>query len=146
VNRGTSKTNEALMLSGLSELALGALTGWPYALAVDDPDRVRNLGIRSTDRLRQWHLDLIALGSLSVLIGTAVPDLPRRIGWPLAFGAWTNANAFGALTIRPDLRDHPAYRAVVGSSFVAVSWGCVSLAVLAIRRARARRPPPPFAD
>lgn len=36
-----------LILSGLAELALGALTGWPYALAVTDPERARRVGIRS---------------------------------------------------------------------------------------------------
>jgi hypothetical protein len=40
---------------------------------ISDPGLVRRLGIRSTPRLRQWHLDLIAHGSLSVLVGTAVP-------------------------------------------------------------------------
>ena len=68
-------TNDMLVLSGLTELATGALTGWPYALAINDADKARKLGVRSVPRLRQWHLDLIALGSLSVLIGTAVPDL-----------------------------------------------------------------------
>ena len=29
-----ARTNEALVLSGLTELAAGALTGWPYALAM----------------------------------------------------------------------------------------------------------------
>ncbi len=139
MNTGTSKTNTTLIVSGLVELAAGALIGWPYALAVSDPERARKLGIRSIPRLRQWHLDLIALGSLSVLLGTAVPDLPRRIAWPLTVGAWTNANAFGVLVFRPDLHDHPTYKAVVGSSFAAVSWGCVSLAVLAVRRAHRHR-------
>lgn len=46
---------DGLMLSGLTELALGALTGWPYALAVADSELVKRLGIRSTARLRQWH-------------------------------------------------------------------------------------------
>ena len=64
-------TNQTMLLSGLSELALGALTGWPYALAISDPERAKRLGIRSTPRMRQWHLDLIALGSLTVLASRA---------------------------------------------------------------------------
>lgn len=126
--------NETLILSGLTELATGALTGWPYALAIGDPGRARRLGIRSVPRLRQWHLDLIALGSVSVLVGTAVPDLPRHVAWPLTVGAWTNANAFGVLAMRPDWKDHPAYRAAVAGSFATVSWGTVALAVTAARR------------
>lgn len=127
--------NEALVLSGVAEIALGALTGWPYALVIADSDRARAFGIRSGARMRQWHLDLIALGGLSVLAGSAVPDLPRRVAWPLGLGAWTNANAFGVLVFRPDARDHPAYRAAVGASFAAVSLGWVgTLAILARRR------------
>jgi hypothetical protein len=39
--KATVTTNEVLVLSGVTELALGALTGWPYALAVSDPEKVR---------------------------------------------------------------------------------------------------------
>lgn len=106
----TARTNQTLVLSGVLELAVGALTGWPYALAVNKPNRIGALGIRSVPRLRQWHLDLIALGGLSVLLGSAVPELPRRVAWPLAAGAWTNAHAFGVLAFRPDWKDCPAYQ------------------------------------
>jgi hypothetical protein len=131
-----ARTNETLIASGLVELAAGTLTGWPYALAIDDPDAAKRLGIRSIPRLRQWHLDLIALGALSVLIGSAVPDLPRSVAWPLTVGMWTNANAFGVLAVRPDLKDHVAYKAAVVTSFTSVSFGCVSLAGLVLRRRR----------
>ena len=139
-----STTNQALIASGLSEVALGALTGWPYALVISDPERARELGIRSGARMRQWHLDLIALGSLSVLVGTAVPDLPRSVAVPLGIGAWTNANAFGVLVVRPELKEHPLYRAAVATSFVSVSWGCSALAALNVRRLRRARRPRPF--
>jgi hypothetical protein len=134
-----SRANEALVLSGLTELAAGALTGWPYALAISDPDRGRVLGIRSLPRLRQWHLDLIALGGLSVLVGTAVPDLPRRVAVPLAIGSWTNASAFGLLAFRPQAVDGRAYRSAVTASFAIVTWGFTSLTLLAYRRRRALR-------
>ena len=131
-----SATNQALIVSGLSEVALGALTGWPYALVVSDPERARELGIRSGARMRQWHLDLIALGGLSVLVGTAVPELPRSVAVPLGVGAWCNANAFGVLVVRPELKDHPAYKAAAGASFAAVSWGFTALAALSVKRFR----------
>jgi hypothetical protein len=127
---------DGLVLSGLAELAVGALTGWPYAIAIADPERARSLGIRSRPRMRQWHLDLIALGGLTVLAGTAVPGLPSRVAWPLGIGAWTNAMAFGVLTAWPDLHDHPAYRAGVIGSFVATSTGFVGLAAEGVRRRR----------
>jgi hypothetical protein len=139
-----SAANQALILSGVAEIALGALTGWPYALLISDPGRARALGIRSGHRLRQWHLDLIALGALSVLAGTAIPDLPRHAAWPLGVGAWTNANAFGLLAFRPDAKDHPVYRAAVSGSFAAVTLGWISVARIVARRtidaARPRAP------
>jgi len=134
-----SATNDAMVVSGLAEVALGALTGWPFSIAVSDPERARALGIRSTPRLRQWHLDLIALGSLQALAASAVPDLPRKVAWPLMAGAWTNANAFAPLVARPELKEHPAYKAAAVASFAVTSWGFVGLATVAARRARRRK-------
>lgn len=125
--------NQVMLAAGCAEVALGALTGWPYALAIADQDRAKALGIRSTHRLRQWHLDLIALGGLTVLAAAAVPDLPRSVAVPLTVGAWTNANAFGVLVVRPDLHDNVTYRAGVLASFVATSVGFVGLARAAWR-------------
>jgi hypothetical protein len=130
---------DGLVLSGLAELALGALTGWPYAIAIADPARARSLGIRSTARMRQWHLDLIALGGLTVLAGTAMPQMPARVKWPLGIGAWTNAMSFGVLVAAPDAKDHPVYRAGVVGSFVATSTGFVGMAAEGFRRRRRRR-------
>ena len=131
--------NRVLLASGFVEVALGAATGWPYALAIADPERARAIGIRSTARMRQWHLDLIALGGLSALAATSLPDLPRGIAYPLAAGAWTNANAFGVLVVRPDLKDHPVYRAGVAASFVTTTWGFAGLALVATRGLRRKR-------
>ncbi len=130
------RTNDAMVVSGLAEVTAGALTGWPFALAISDPERMKALGLRSPARLRQWHLDLIALGGLTMLAATAVPDVPAKVGVPLAVGAWTNANAFGVLAVRPDLHDHPVYRGAVIGSFAAVSWGWAGLTAVAVRRAR----------
>lgn len=47
---------DALVVSGLTELALGALTGRLMAVAVSRPEDLKKLGIRSGARLRQWHL------------------------------------------------------------------------------------------
>jgi hypothetical protein len=127
-HENATPTVDGLVLSGLVELALGAMTGWPYALVVSDPDLAKALGIRSIPRLRQWHLDLIALGGLTVLAGTAMPNLPRKVKWPLGIGAWTNAMSFGVLVIRPDLKDHIAYRTGVTASFALASSGFVGLA------------------
>jgi hypothetical protein len=125
---------DGVVVAGLTELAAGALTGWPMALAVNSPDDLAKIGIRSGARLRQWHLDLIMLGSLTAAAPTIVRDPPRKVAIPLAIGAWTNANAFGVLAFRPELKDHPAYRAAVAASFITTSWGFTGLAAVAWKR------------
>jgi hypothetical protein len=127
---------DGLVVSGLTEVALGALTGWPMALAVSRPDDLPRIGIRSGARLRQWHLDLIMLGSLTAAAPRFVPQPPRAVALPLAVGAWTNANAFGVLAFRPELKDHPLYKAGVVASFVSTSWGFTGLAAVAWKRWR----------
>jgi hypothetical protein len=111
------------------------------ALAVSRPQDLQKLGIRSRARLRQWHLDLIILGALTAAAPRLVPDLPRKVGLPLAAGAWVNANAFGVLAFRPELVDHRLYKAGVGASFVSTTWGFTGLAAVAWRR-WSRRPSP----
>jgi hypothetical protein len=112
------------------------LTGWIYTLVKSDPERARALGIRSGGRVRQWHLDLIALGGLTATAGTAVPDLPSWVRWPLGVGAWTNAMSFLPLALDPSIEKRPLYRAAVGASFVTTSVGFTGLAVTAARRRR----------
>lgn len=130
----------ALVVSGLAEVALGALAGWPYTLVRQNPEAARRLlGIRSAARVRQWHLDLAMLGGLTVGLGTAVPDAPRWARLPLAVGAWTNAMLFLPLAFRPEVDDSPIYKATAGASFVATSVGFVGMAVEGARRWRRER-------
>jgi hypothetical protein len=112
---GAEKKIDGLVVAGLTELALGALTGWPMSGAVTRPHDLPKLGVRSGARLRQWHLDLIMLGSLTAAAPRLVPSPSREVGVPLAVGTWVNANAFGVLAFRPDLKDHPVYRASVAT-------------------------------
>jgi hypothetical protein len=130
----SSATINGLVVSGLTELALGALTGWPMALSITRPDDLGKVGIRSGARLRQWHLDLIMLGGLTAASSRFVPQPPAVVAVPLAVGAWTNANAFGVLAFRPELEEHPIYKAGVIASFLSTSWGFTGLAGVAWRR------------
>ncbi|MGO9488884.1 MAG: hypothetical protein ACLQBB_07635 [Solirubrobacteraceae bacterium] len=127
---------DPLVVSGLAELATGALAGWLYTLVKTDGEKARALGIKSGARVRQWHLDLIALGGLTAMAGTAVPDLPGWVKWPLGIGAWTNAMSFLPLALDPDVEERRVYRAAVGASFVTTSVGFTGLAVTAARRRR----------
>ena len=130
----------ALVVSGLAEVALGALAGWPYTLVRQDPEAARRyLGIKSAARVRQWHLDLAMLGGLTVAVGTAVPDAPKWASVPLGVGAWTNAMMFLPLAFAPEADKSPVYRATAGVSFVATSVGFVGMALAGARRRRRSR-------
>lgn len=120
------------------ELAAGATSGWVYTLVRTRPDLAARLGIKSGARIRQWHLDLAMLGTATVAGGLAIPDPPRIPATALGIGAWTNAMAFLPLAFRPDLDQHPAYRAYAGASFVFTTVGFVGMAADAVRRRAAR--------
>lgn len=129
----------ALVASGLTELAAGALTGWVYALAIADRQRAERLGIASVARVRQWHLDLAALGTASVALGLAVPDAPVALQRTAAVAAWSNASMFLPLAFKPELESDLRFRGVVGASFVATTVGFVGFAATALRRRAAAR-------
>ena len=132
--RPGATTPSALVVSGLTELALGALSGWVYTAAVKRPDLLRRVGIGSPARIRQWHLDLGMLGAYTVVCGLAVPNAPRTVEIALGIGAWTNAMSFLPLAFREDLIDRPVYLVPVVGSFVATSVGFTGMALTAWRR------------
>jgi len=134
-NKRGRKTSP-LVASGMVELAAGATSGWVYTLARTRPDLAARLGIKSTARIRQWHLDLAMLGTATVAGGLAVPDPPRIAATALGIGAWTNAMAFLPLPLAfdPDLDQHPAFRAFAATSFVLATVGFVGMAADTVRR------------
>ena len=133
----TDRTPSLLLASGLTELAAGALSGWVYTLARTQPDTARRLGIVSTPRIRQWHLDLAMLGTATVACANAVPDAPRPVAAALGVGAWTNAMLFLPLAFRPDADQGLPFRAAAVASFAATSVGFTGMALTAIGRRRA---------
>lgn len=134
-------TPNALVRSGLTELAASALSGWVFTLCKTQPDIARRIGIQSTARIRQWHLDMAALGTASVACGLAMPDAPPNARRALTVGAWTNAMAFLPLAFRPQLDKHPIFLAAVTASFATTTFGFCGMAAGAHRRSRPRRPP-----
>lgn len=133
-HRSAAPAPSGLVASGVAELAAGALSGWVYAAVMYDNDGARKLGIRSTPRIRQWHLDLVALGTGTIALGLAVPDAPKGVRRALAVGAWTNAMMFLPLAYRPELLQHPAYRTVGVASFITTSAGFSGMAAVALTR------------
>ena len=128
-----------LVTSGVVELAAAALSGWVYTLAMTDKEKAERLGIVSAERVRQWHLDQVMLGTCTVALGLAVPDAPKIVQRSLATGAWSNAMLFLPLAFEPKLFQDKKYQAAAGVSFVSTTVGFVGIAVTAVRRRRAAR-------
>jgi hypothetical protein len=126
-----------LVVSGLAQVALGALTGIPYAIATYKPELLSTLRVRAPHRVRQLHLDLVMMGGLVTATGAAVPRIPRVVAIPLAVGCWTNALAFAPPAIKPAIEYSPAFRALVAASFVTTSASWLAVATIAARRWRA---------
>jgi hypothetical protein len=127
-----------LVATGLVEVALGAVLGFPYAVAVEgSPTSKRLLAalrINHPRRLRQLHLDLIIMGTLLVAAGAAVPDVPIAMALAVGIGGWTNALLFAPLMVNEDVQTTGIFRAMTAISFVAVSGGWVAIATLALGR------------
>ncbi len=122
----------ALVVSGLAELAAGALSGWVYTAVRSGV----GAGRVKPARIRQWHLDLAMLGTATVAAGLAVPDAPKVVSTALGIGAWTNAMAFLPLAFDEELAEHPAFKAAAVASFVATSVGFTGMAISAARQRR----------
>lgn len=111
------------MKIGLASLALGSLSGWGMVLTIENPDRLRAIGIRHLARVRQIHLDWIIMGLILIAVGTAYPDLAGWIAALIVVGAIVNPLLFVPLAFTPNASSNPAYRAVSAASFTALSVG-----------------------
>lgn len=124
-----------LIVAGAAEIALGALIGFPYAVAVDGSPTSKRiltvLRIHHPRRLRQLHLDLIIMGVLLMAAGAAVPDIPLAVMLAIGVGGWTNALLFAPLMVDETQQQRPWFRTVTAASFVAVTVGWIALAVIA---------------
>jgi hypothetical protein len=129
---------EALVVAGASEIALGAVLGFPYAVAVEGSATSRSilasLRIRHPRRLRQLHLDLIVMGALLMAAGGAIPAMPVPVALAIGIGGWTNALLFAPLMFDERRQQAAWFRAVTVASFVAVAGGWVATAFVAAAR------------
>ncbi len=137
--RRTNTPISGLVASGLTQIALGAITGFPYAVATYKPELLGRLRVRAPRRIRQLHLDLIMMGALVTATGAALPRLPRAVTIPLAVGCWTNALAFVPPALKPSIEDSPTFRTLVAASFVTTATSWAAVAAIALRRWTAPR-------
>ncbi len=114
---------------GIWSLALGGVSGWLVAAAIDRPALLKRLGVRHPPRIRQAHLDWIMMGLILLVVDVAIDDIPGWIVALVAFGTVVNPLLFLPLARDADASKHPLYRVVTLTSFVALSGGLVALAV-----------------
>jgi len=83
---------ELLVTSGLIQVTLAVLIGWPLALMHSGMKQVGPL--KHTKRVLQYHLDNVFMGILQMVIATVFPDIPTGAAWLLMIGSWTNPMPF----------------------------------------------------
>ncbi len=128
------ENDRTLVTAGVTQIALGALSGWGLSAVIGLPGVAERLGVQDVHRLRQAHLDVLIMGGLVTAAG-AVRDAPPWATRAVRVGAWTNPLLFVPLAFRPALVRHPAYQLASVASFTATCAGWVGLA-LAARRER----------
>jgi hypothetical protein len=115
---------------GLVELALGGLLGWAMVVREEKPEWLRRVGIVAPQRIRQVHLDYVMMGLILIGVGLAVPDLPTFPAVALVFGTVVNPLLFVPLAFDPDTERRAWYRVLAVVSFLGVSGGLVTAAIV----------------
>jgi len=118
---------KALLVAGTTQVAVGALSGWPLAAVVGLPGLADTLGVRDVQRLRQAHVDVLMMGGL-VTAAALVDDAPPWATRAVRVGAWTNPLLFLPLAFRPAASRSPLYKALTTLSFAITCAGWIGMA------------------
>lgn len=130
--------DQRMIASGTTQIALGALSGWPLAALYGDPRLRERLGVQDLTRLRQAHLDVLIMGGLLTAAGT-VEGIPTWAANAARVGAWTNPLLFAPLAFQPKAFTSKAYVAASVASFTVTCAGWLGIAAAARRARRASR-------
>jgi hypothetical protein len=95
---------------------------------------VARMGVRHHRRIRQFHLDLLFMGTILTAVGTAVNDIPTWVGALLVLGALVQPAMFVPLAFNAAIERAPAYRIANALVFVATSAAWIALAAIVIGR------------
>lgn len=127
--------DQRLVSAGVTQVAVGAASGWGLAALVASPALRERLGVVDVARLRQAHLDVIIMGGLLAAAGSVdgVPTWARRAA---VVGAWTNPLLFAPLAFRKDAVARPTYAAASAASFTVTCAGWFGIARAARRALR----------
>ena len=124
-----------LVKLGISELAVGVLSGWAMVAMVERPEALKRAGVRQLGRIRQTHLDLLMQGTILAAIGAAVGSVPVWIGILLVIGAYLAPLGLGVLAFRPELqKGSNVYRGLNTAVLAGFTVGWVALAVTVLSR------------
>jgi hypothetical protein len=124
-----------LVKLGISELAVGVLSGWAMVAMVERPEALKSIGVRQLARIRQTHLDLLMQGTILAAIGAAVSSVPNWIGILLVIGAYLAPLGLGVLAFRPELqKGSVVYRGLNTVVLAGFTVGWVALAVTVLSR------------
>ena len=124
-----------LVKLGISELAVGVLSGWAMVAMVERPGALKRAGVRQLGRIRQTHLDLLMQGTILAAIGAAVGSVPVWIGILLVIGAYLAPLGLGVLAFRPELqKGSNVYRGLNTAVLAGFTVGWVALAVTVLSR------------
>lgn len=129
--------DQQLVSAGVSQIAIGAVSGWPLALLVSRPGLSAKLGIVEPVRLRQAHLDVLIMGGLVAAAGQ-IDDAPRWAKAATRIGAWTNPLLFVPLAFNPRATKTVAYQVASAASFTVTTAGWLGLARAARQQYRRR--------
>jgi hypothetical protein len=124
-----------LVKLGISELAVGVLSGWAMVAMVERPEALKRAGVRQLGRIRQTHLDVLMQGTILAAIGAAVGSVPVWIGILLVTGAYLAPLGLGVLAFRPELqKGSNIYRGLNTAVLAGFTVGWVALAVTVLWR------------
>jgi hypothetical protein len=124
-----------MVAAGVSQIAVGAVSGWGLAALIGIPGLKERLGVVEPVRFRQAHLDVLIMGGLVTAAGL-VDDAPTWSTRAVKVGAWTNPLLFIPLAFRPTAPSSKLYAAASAASFAVTCAGWVGLARTARRAAR----------
>lgn len=127
--------DKGMVASGTTQVAIGALSGWPLAALIGIPGSAKKLGIIDPIRLRQAHIDVIIMGGLITAAGL-VDDAPKWARNSARIGAWTNPLLFVPMAFRKDAARSKSYALASVASFTITCAGWVGIAKAARRAAK----------
>jgi hypothetical protein len=123
-----------LVVVGLFQLMLGALSGWAMLAKAVKPSLIDAIGIKDHDTVRKIHLDWIMMGTIDIAIGLALPGLQVWIVALLVFSTVMNPLLFLPPAINPSWGGTKLYMGTALLSFTCAGVGFVSAFITGLSR------------